>query len=59
MKYVTLEGESLKNFKTFGIKIYSITCVRRSCGNLFYTNDYTIVYKEKWYLKIIKKLKKE
>lgn len=59
MIYITMTGEFIKNFKTFGKKIYSITCVRRSCGDCFYENEFTIVYKEMWYIKLFRYLKKK
>ncbi len=59
MKYITMTGKFIRNFNTFGKKIYSITCVRRSCGDCSYENEFTIVYKEVWYIKLFRWLKEK
>lgn len=58
MKYITMKGEFLKNFKPFGRKIYCITCTRRSCGDVFYENEFTIVYTERWFVRIYRSIKR-
>lgn len=55
LKYITILGSNLKDFKMFGKKIYTIKITRKEYG-LFYENELTIVYKEKWYVLILTKI---
>lgn len=54
MKYETLTAEQLSKFKTFGKKIISISVNRKELGSMFYKNEFTVIYEEKLWLKIIK-----
>lgn len=54
MKYETLTAEQLSKFKTFGKKIISISVDRKKLGSMFYKNEFTVIYEEKLWLKIIK-----
>lgn len=56
LKYITISGSNLNDFKTFGKKIYTIKINRKEYG-MFYENELTIIYKDKWYISYFNKIK--